>query len=116
MTLDYSRGNCAMVLGAYVAEKYLMESKERNRLKKAEGYKMVKTMSDVKSVTTMYHFNELGCAVDMDVLERKREVKKIHQKKIIDLRNKQEIEYAKKKESYGNLLSLNIKDDKLTGA
>ena len=115
LNLNYSSGNSAMVLETYVHESDLREARERNRIKKSKGEEMQKSFSDIKSVTAMYHFNELGCMVGMDALKKKRQILTIHEEKLLQQRQKEEADFNDKKKKFDEVMALNLPDDKLTG-
>ena len=114
LSLNYANGNSAMVLESIVAEQDLREARERNRLKKLEGEQLKSKFHEIKSVTAMLHFNELGCKIGMDALQKKREIVKIAEAKNEELRKREEAIYNEKKRRYDDVMSKNIEDDKLT--
>ena len=116
IALNYSSGNSAMVLDTIVAETDLREARERNRLKKIEGQTITSKLNDVKSVTAMYHFNELGCKIGKDALEKKKEIFDIQQAKLLEARKKEEYDFRQKQAKYDEVMALKLPDEKLTGA
>ena len=116
ISLNYSSGNSAMVLDTIVAENDLREARERNRIKKQEGEDMMSKLNDVKSVTAMYHFNQLGCKIGMDALDKKKEIFKMQQAKLLEARKKEEHDFRQKETKYNQVMALKLSDDKLTAA
>ena len=114
IALNYSSGNSAMVLDAYVGEKDLMEARERNRRKKQEGNELQSKFERVKTVTAMYHFNTLGCVIGKDALQKKKQIDAIQKAKNLEMRKKEEKEYNERKVKHDSLILQNIPDEKLT--
>ena len=111
--LNYTSGNSAIVLDTIVAEKDLMEARERNRLKKMEGNDIKNKLAAVKTVTAMFHFNNLGCVIGKDALQKKQHIVAIQQSKILQARKKEESVFQEKKLKYEEIVALNLSDDKL---
>ena len=111
--LNYTSGNSAIVLDTIVAEKDLMEARERNRLKKMEGNDIKHKLDAVKTVATMFHFNNLGCVIGKDALQKKQHIVAIQQSKILQARKKEESVFQEKKLKYEEIVALNLSDDKL---
>ena len=64
----------------------------------------------------MYFFNEFGCKIGKNALQKKRKLFQIQQQKVLAARKKEEQAYVEKKRKYDEVMNLNIDDDnKLTG-
>ena len=97
LSLNYTTGNSAMVLESIVADQDLREARERNRLKKLEGSQIKSKFEEIKSVTAMLHFNELGCKIGMDALQKKSDIFNIAEAKIEEVRKKEMVKYDERK-------------------
>ena len=115
ISLNYSSGNSAMVLETLVGAHDLNEARERNKKNKEKGNEVANKYKQAKAVTAMFHFNEYGCKIGKTALEKKREVEKVQQRKVLEARKKEETAYNEKKRKYDEVMKLNISDDdKLT--
>ena len=102
-----------MVLQTLVADEDLRESRERNRLSKLKGNTLAEKYENAKAVTAMYHFNNFGCAVGMNALQKKREIDQLNNAKVYESHQKQRHDFEAKKKKYDEVIAMNIDDEKL---
>ena len=114
----------------------LNQARESIRENKAKGDAMKKKSSEIKKLTAMYNFKNIGCRIGKDSLELKqliskekeeREQKKKLEKERKEAERKRRIEMSSfnrskkeknkfdtRKRKYDEIISLNIPDDKLS--
>ena len=68
----------------------------------------------VKLVTTMFHFNTIGCKIGKDALQKKREMVAMQTAKDLESQKKEEAKYNQRKNKFNEIMAKNIPDDKLT--
>ena len=78
-----------------------------------EGNDIEHKLDAVKTVTAMFHFNNLGCVIGKDALQKKQHIVAIQQSKILQARKKEESVFQEKKLKYEEIVALNLSDDKL---
>ena len=104
-----------MLLETLIAHEDIQEARERNRRKKEKGEEMKKVYTEAKSLTAMYHFNEHGCKVRMDALQKKRHLQSIQDDKVREALKKDVEAWERKKDKFEKVMEKNVPEDKLTG-
>ena len=80
---------------------------------KQRGNTLAEKYEAAKAVTAMYHFNNFGCAVGKDALQKKREIDQLHNAKMNEIHEKQRQDFEEKKRKYDEIIAMNIDDEKL---
>ena len=134
--INFQSGHSQRVLESLVHHHDLNKARENIRENKAKGDAIKKKSSEIKKLTAMYNFKNIGCRIGKDSLELKqliskekeeREQKKKLEKERKEAERKRRIEMSSfnrskkeknkfdtRKRKYDEIISLNIPDDKLS--
>ena len=115
LSLNYSSGYSTMVLDTLIGAYDLQEARMRNKRNKQKGIETSNQLKKAKAVTAKYHFNEFGYKIGKTALEKKKQVWKDQQKKLLKARKKEEAKYVALKRKYDHIMNLNLDDEKLSG-
>ena len=134
--LSFQSGRSKLVLESLVHHDDLMKARETIKVNKSRGDEMTQRSVDVKKLTAMYNFKNIGCRIGKDSLELKimltkdkqekeEDAKKVRDKKEADKKrktefaiynkiNKEKKKFESKKRKYEEVVNLNLPHNKMS--